>query len=86
MMELNLPSFEFKFTGQDKGKKIFDVIRQKYVILTPEEWVRQHMIHYLIDFKAYPKGLMAVEKSIKVDALVRRPDIVVYNRSAQPLL
>ena len=64
MMELNLPSFEFKFSGQGKGKKIFDVIRQKHVILTPEEWVRQHMIHYLIDFKAYPKGLMAVEKSI----------------------
>ena len=55
-MELNLPSFEFKFSGQDKERKVFDIIRKIYVKLTPEEWVRQHMIHYLIDFKSYPKG------------------------------
>lgn len=85
-MELNLPSFNFKFSEHSSGRKIFDVIRKKYVMLTPEEWVRQHMIHYLIDFKSFPKGLMAVEKSISVDSLVRRPDIVVYDRNAKPLL
>jgi len=86
MMKLNLPSFEFRFSEHESGKKIFDVVRKQFVKLTPEEWVRQHMIHYLIEFKAYPEGLMAVEKSIKVDTLVRRPDIVVYNREKKPLL
>ena len=86
MTELNFPSFQFKYSTDKSVKKIFDVVRKKYVQLTPEEWVRQNMLHYLIDYKAYPKGLMAVEKRIKVDALVRRPDIVVYNREAKPLL
>ena len=86
MTILNFPPFEFKFSEEDGQRKIFDIIRKKHLVLTPEEWVRQHMVHFLIEYKQYPKGLMAIEKSIKMDGLIRRPDIVIYDRDLKPLM
>ena len=65
---------------------IFDIIRNKYVALTPEEWVRQHFINYLVAHRAYPRGLMGVEVMFRMNDLSRRVDIMVYNRVGNPLL
>ena len=64
---------------------IFDPVRRKYVALTPEEWVRQHILHYLMD-KGYPASLIAIERGIEVNGLLRRFDIVVYDRDTKPLI
>ena len=84
MNPLNLPEFKFK-TQQSKGKtRIYDEIRKKYVALTPEEWVRQHIIRFLCEFKNYPPPLMAVETSVIINGLKQRADLVVYNRKGTP--
>lgn len=82
---------EYKFTIRPAGKdgdsvKIFDIIRGRYVSLTPEEWVRQHLLHFLLVDRSYPKGLIAVEKSLKVGTLDKRFDLLVYNREHHPIL
>lgn len=82
---------EYKFTIRPAGKdgdsvKIFDIIRGRYVSLTPEEWVRQHLLHFLLVDRSYPKGLIAVEKSLKVGTLDKRFDILVYDREHHPIL
>lgn len=84
MYKLNLP--EFKLTLRKEGGKvlIFDVIRKKYIILTPEEWVRQHFIHYLIDHFKYPKSLFRVESSLTYNKLQKRSDILIHNRLGKP--
>lgn len=87
MKELNLPAYSFKLKSGDDGKVlIFDDIRKKYVALTPEEWVRQHFINYLLTEKSYPKGLLAVEVMFKMNRLVRRADILVYDKKGDPVL
>ncbi len=86
MQQLNLPSGSFKITKTHDRYKIFDVIRHKYVSLTPEEWVRQHMVHYLIHHKHYPAGLTAVEHLVRINQLRQRADVVMYDRNRQPLL
>lgn len=86
MQQLNFPACEFKFKSSDKVKQIFDIVRRKFVKLTPEEWVRQHFIHYLINEKKYPKSLIAVEMTIKVNRLGKRCDIVGFDKSGKPLL
>ena len=58
-MELNLPSFDIRLQRDDEGVKIFDRLRKKFIILTPEEWVRQHFVNYLINHKGFPESLMA---------------------------
>ncbi len=84
MYKLNLPSFEFKLK-KDEGKVcIFDGIRKKYIVLTPEEWVRQHFINYLVSHKKYPRSLIQVEGGLKYNELQRRSDIVVYDRQGSP--
>lgn len=65
---------------------IFDIIRKKYVALTPEEWVRQHFINYLVNHRGYPPGLIGVEVMFRMNDLTRRVDIMVYNRIGNPLL
>jgi hypothetical protein len=84
MYRLNLPSYETKF--QEKGGKqlIFDFLRRKYVALTPEEWVRQHFTHYLLEQKGYPRGLMANEMELRLGEKRLRCDTLLYNRSLQP--
>lgn len=63
-MDLTLPGFDYKVRRQKGVVSIYDIIRKKYVVLTPEEWVRQHMVHYLIGSRSYPAALIAVEKEI----------------------
>ena len=85
MRILNLPSFDVQIL-ENKGKKqIFDVIRNKYVALTPEDWVRQHFINYLVNI-GYPASLMAIERMVIVNGLKQRADIVLYNRKGEPAL
>ena len=86
MQPLNLPSYEAKLQ-HDAGKtRIFDVIRKKYVVCTPEEWVRQHVIHFLINHLAYPKSLFRVESGVSSSTRLQRSDIVVHGRDGRPWL
>ena len=84
MQELNFPSYAFKLKSSENKTLIFDIIRKKYVILTPEEWVRQHVVHFLLKEKSYPISLVAVEKQIKINKRVKRTDIIVYNKLGTP--
>ncbi len=86
MQTLTFPPFAYQIKKQNGMTLIFDIIRKKYVTLTPEEWVRQHLIHYLIEEKHYPRTLIAVEKEINLYGLKRRFDVVCYNRQSEPYL
>ena len=86
MQELNLPKIDVKSKLVNESIQIFDIVRKNFFVLTPEEWVRQHVIHYLIFNKKYPKGLMQIEKLIKYNNLKTRADIVVLNKNADPIL
>ncbi|MGC9374566.1 MAG: type I restriction enzyme HsdR N-terminal domain-containing protein [Bacteroidales bacterium] len=86
MERLNLPTYSFNIKFKEKRKYIFDFIRKKYVLLTPEEWVRQNFLKYLVEEKKYPASLIAVEKEFKLNTLSKRSDAVVYNRLGQPFL
>ena len=79
MQDLNFPKFEYRFKNTENKVSIFDVIRKKFVILQPEEWVRQHCIHYLIVHKKYPKSLINIEKELTINGLKKRYDIVIFN-------
>lgn len=83
-MEINLPPYETKFREQGGKRQIFDVLRRKYVALTPEEWVRQHVVHYLLDYKGYPKGLLVNEVELVIGEKKLRCDTLLYNRALQP--
>ncbi len=86
MQPLNLPGFDFRIS-QDGGKMmIFDRIRRKHVALTPEEWVRQHVVAYLREHKGIPESLIGVEKKLEINGMVRRFDLLVFNRSGKPVL
>lgn len=85
MYALNLPSFDVKMRKTDAGVEILDPLRRKYIHLTPEEWVRQHFVNYLITEKQYPMTLMANETAIRLNSLSKRCDTVVYNNSLQPM-
>ena len=78
MQSLNFPEFSFRFKNSENKVSIFDEIRKKFVILQPEEWVRQHCVQYLIQHKKYPKSLINVEKELKINGLKKRYDIVVF--------
>lgn len=84
MLELNLPPFEKKITTEGNKSSIFDIIRRRYVALTPEEWVRQHFVHFLIEHKGYPLSLMSNEVSLDLNGMSRRCDTVVFDRSLKP--
>ena len=79
MQQLNFPSFSFRFKNSENKVSIFDAIRKKFIILTPEEWVRQHVVQFLMTEKNYPQSLLNVEKVLQVNGLRKRYDIVVYN-------
>ncbi len=79
MQELNFPKFVFRFKNNENKVSIFDVIRKRFMVLQPEEWVRQHCVHYLIEVKKYPISLINVEKELKVNDLKKRYDIVISN-------
>ena len=84
MQSLNLPNYKFKIKSKENKLFIFDIIRKKYVSLAPEEWVRQHVIHYLTKSKHYPLSLIGVEKKITLNELTKRPDIIVFNNDGSP--
>jgi len=84
MIPLNLPSYAIKIRKEDDHEQILDVLRRKYVALTPEEWVRQHFIHYLIEHKHYPATLLANEVKLQVGDKVLRADSVLYSTTLQP--
>jgi hypothetical protein len=79
MQQLNFPTFSFRFKNSENKTSIFDEIRKKFVMLTPEEWVRQNVVHFLIYEMKYPKSWINVEKVIKINDLTKRYDVVVFN-------
>ncbi len=80
MMPLTLPSFDYKIKQAFNKTYILDLVRKKYLLLTPEEWVRQHMLHYLMHYLAYPKGLCCLEKRIYGGRRYYRPDIIICDK------
>ena len=86
MEPLNLPTYFFRIKEDHQKKYIFDEIRRRFVQLTPEEWVRQHLVKYLIDVKGYPQSLIAVEKGFRQNRLKHRYDLLVYQRTGVPLM
>lgn len=86
LIKLNLPDYLFNLRNLESKPEIFDIIRKKYVTLTPEEWVRQNFVRYLNEEKDFPKSFLAIEKEIIVNKLKKRGDIVVYNRELKPIL
>ncbi len=86
MTILNLPAYSFRIDKREKGDYIFDIIRNKYVSLTPEEWVRQNFISYLINDKSYPKGRIGNEISLLQNGIKRRADSVIYDKYGVPFM
>ena len=84
--KLNLPEFDFKFKTYGNKKYIFDVIRKKFLVLTPEEWVRQNIIKYLNQNLNYPLHLIAIEKQINVFKTIKRPDLIIFGKNLKPLM
>ncbi len=84
MQKLNLPNYTFKLKSNENKTLIFDNLRKKYMVLTPEEWVRQHFIQWLIKEKNYPISLIAIEKQLVINNLKKRTDIVVFSSDGHP--
>lgn len=85
-LALKYPLFNTKLKKQKNQTFIFDEVRKKWLLLTPEEWVRQHLIHYLILEKKYPVSLISIEKEIILNDLKKRYDIVIYNKQLMPVV
>jgi hypothetical protein len=83
MIRLNLPQYSFRIKSKENKLYIFDQNRKKQVLLTQEEWVRQHFIEYLVRDKKYPRSLIGVEKQCKVEGMVKRTDVVVFNKEGK---
>jgi hypothetical protein len=86
MQELNLPPFECKVTQTGEIIYIWDVLRRKNVVLTPEEWVRQHILHYLINHRGYPRGLLSIERGHRYNQRQKRTDLWALGPDGNPLL
>ena len=86
MIALNFPHYSFRFKSSENKTYIFDIVRKKFVVLQPEEWVRQHVVHYLIQEKKYPHSLVQVEKQLTINALKKRYDVVVFKPNGDILL
>ena len=84
MNQLNLPAFSPTLKKDQEKVLIFDMIRKKYVVLTPEEWVRQHFVHFLVDQHNYPKSLFRIESSLSYNKLQKRSDILIHSREGKP--
>ncbi|WP_299048392.1 type I restriction enzyme HsdR N-terminal domain-containing protein [uncultured Polaribacter sp.] len=79
MQKLNLPTYDFRLKNSENKTLIFDNLRKKYLVLTPEEWVRQHFVRFLVDDKDYPTSLIAIEKQLTINNRTKRTDILVFN-------
>jgi len=86
MEALNLPKTELKIITKDGKPQVFDILRRKFVALTPEEWVRQQFVHYLIMYKNYPAECIGNEISLMLNGTRKRCDSVVYGQNAQPVM
>ncbi|MFT3747615.1 MAG: type I restriction enzyme HsdR N-terminal domain-containing protein [Agriterribacter sp.] len=86
MIKIEYPEHRYKIELRDNREMIFDIVRKLWVNLTPEEWVRQNFLQYLIEVKQYPPSLISVEKEIYLGELKKRCDIVIYNRTGKPYL
>ena len=86
MIQLNLPAYKFRIKKENEKFFIFDDLRKKFVSLTPEEWVRQNFLRFLIEEKKFPASLIAVEKQLMVNESKKRFDALIYTSNAQPLV
>ena len=86
MKQLNLPEYSFRIIRKGETDLILDPIRKKYVRLTPEEWVRQNFVQYLVHEGKYPAGLIGIEVMFKLNKLRKRADILVHNRKGEPVM
>jgi type I site-specific restriction endonuclease len=86
MLQLNLPAYDFRVKKMSDKLVIFDSQRKRYVSLSPEEWVRQHFIRFLIEEKGYPGSRIAIEKQLEMNGMKKRCDAILYNDYAAPLL
>jgi len=79
MQKLNFPTYAFRYKTKENKRWVFDDIRKKFVLLTPEEWVRQNAVRYLMTEKKYPQSLVNVEKQIRLGDMTKRYDLVIFN-------
>jgi predicted type IV restriction endonuclease len=86
MLALHLPKYPFKIKEIEGKRMIFDRCRRKYVVLTPEEWVRQHLVEFLIVEKKYPASLIMNEATVEINTMRKRCDTVIYNRNGAPVM
>lgn len=86
MLKLNLPSYDYLVKKQNEVIFIFDIVRKKYILLTPEEWVRQHFLNFLISNLSVPLTMISIETSLRYNKLSKRADILVYSNNGLPLL
>jgi hypothetical protein len=86
MIKIDYPPYQPKIKKEQDKEFIFDEVRKQWIMLTPEEWVRQNFLQYLIRIKKYPSSLIAVEKELKLGELKKRTDVIVYNTQSQPWL
>jgi hypothetical protein len=86
MQKINFPQYSFRFKSSENKTLVFDEIRKKFVVLTPEEWVRLHAVQFFLKEKKYPKSLINVEKQLKLNNTVKRYDIVVFNNDGSIFL
>lgn len=83
---LNLPQYPFRLKQEDNTRYIFDGVRKKFLVLTPEEWVRQHFVQFLIQEKKYPRTLIKLEGGLKLNSLQKRSDILLFNKSGEKII
>jgi len=86
LQPLELPPYPFKINDKDGQLTLFDELRKKQIVITPEEWVRQHFVQYLINQKNYPKTLIKLEGGLKLNGMAKRSDIVVFNPAGEKIL
>lgn len=86
MVPLNLPYYPFKLKEKDQKVYILDEVRKKYLVLTPEEWVRQHMIQYLVKFKSVPGSMIRIEGGMVLNTMIKRTDLLVLDLHGRPFL
>ena len=87
MQQLNLPKYNFKLKERSENDiLIFDELRKKYIVLTPEEWVRQNFVKWLIREKEYPASLIAIEYEFKLNSLSKRCDVIVFSKKGNPII
>ncbi len=86
MFQLNLPSYPFRMKQDEKSYFILDTFRKKYVRLTPEEWVRQHFLEFFVQYKGFPRALIAVEKQLRINGMNKRCDAIFHDIQGMPTI